>query len=49
MTNVQFPMTNAGGKAERAASSYHSISIRHWDLVIGILSLPRIIREGLRD
>jgi hypothetical protein len=49
MTNVQFPMTNGGGRAERAANCSSLIGVRNWSLAIGIWSLTRIIREGARE
>ena len=49
MTNDQFPMTNDGWRAERAVKRYLRNGIRHWDLVIGIWSFPKIIREDLRE
>jgi hypothetical protein len=49
MTNDQFPMTNGGGRAKRAANWSHSIGFRNWSLTIGIWSLLRIIREGVRE
>jgi hypothetical protein len=39
MTNDQSPMTNDDG-AERPIQWHPAIRIRHWDLVIGIWSLP---------
>jgi hypothetical protein len=62
MTNDQFPMTNDGGRTERAVPYYSadgtstglsilslSKGFRHCALVIGIWSLPQIIREGVRE
>ncbi len=42
MTNDQFPMTNDGGRAERAVKEQDGNTIRTWSLVIGIWSFPRL-------
>jgi len=48
MTIDQFPMTNDGGRAQRAVGTsrkhHPQLVIGHWDLVI-----PRIIREHVRE
>jgi hypothetical protein len=51
MTNVQFPMTNGGGRAARAGHPHQkmreappSLVIGHWSLVIS-----RIVREDVRE
>jgi hypothetical protein len=49
MTNDQFPMTNGGGRTQRAVQQRHEDSVRLWSFVIGIWSLPWIIREGVRE
>jgi len=45
MTNDQFPMTNDGGRAQRAVKGLHGTPIRNWSLAIGIWSFPAIIRD----
>jgi hypothetical protein len=49
MTNDQFPMTNDGGRAQRAVKGLHGNTIRNWSLAIGIWSFPAIIREHVRE